>query len=140
MNSVTTVNVTAKDIRHGIAGDCFRCAVGLALHRATGDGEARIVEVDCILRLVVNARWIIADPFVREFVRAFDSLERDADEKPILPKLLTGDIAPFSFVLPPFDSPEWEEQCQLCEQLVSPAELNDEGECAECVLLASGKA
>jgi hypothetical protein len=128
----TIVDVTCKDIRRGISGDCFRCAVAIATGRATGDKEARLVEVDWLLHLVVWGRWIVADPEVRDFVRAFDSLERGKSRRPILPKRLAGDIAPFRFVLPPHDSPEWQEECCSCESLVAPDDLDDEGECREC--------
>jgi hypothetical protein len=129
----TTVRVTAEHIRSGLAGDCFRCAVALALDEATGDDECMVGEIDWILHLRVWNRVIVAPPEVRRFVFDLDGLDRGEGGRPKLPKKLKGtDVAPFVFTLPPPTDPAWKEQCHGCEQLFAPAELDSEGCCAEC--------
>jgi hypothetical protein len=127
------VRVTAEHIRTGLAGDCLRCAVALALDAATGDDECMVAEKDWTFHLCVWGRWIVAPPEVRRFVDAIDGLDREEDERPILPEKLEGsDLAPFAFTLPPLTDPEWQEECYGCEQLFDANELDEEGFCPEC--------
>lgn len=132
MIASNTVHVGAKDIRAAEAGDCFRCAVARAMQRATGDSEARVVEADWQLRLVVWGRLIVAPDDVRAFVRELDGLPRTRKNRPRLPKKLVEPVAPFTFELPAWSDPEWEEECQGCEQLFAPGDLDDDGYCEEC--------
>lgn len=128
----TKVRVTKKDMREGVGGDCWRCAVSLALHRATGDDHANVYRSDWILYVEVWSRSILAPDEVRLFVDAYDELERQEDKTPILPDPLPDDLQPFTFELPPSDSPEWQERCYGCESLFDDADLDDEGNCEEC--------
>ncbi len=130
----TTVNVTEADIRAGLVGDCYNCAVALAVQRATGERESRIVEIDYKTKLIVGPFYLDAPWEVARFVWEFDSLDHDEDGHPILPDDLAGAVlAPFFFELPDHGSPEWEESCYGCEQLFAPDELDGEGYCEECL-------
>ena len=131
------VNVRLSDISDGIAGDCFRCSVALALQRATKDKEARVVESDWQIKLCVHSREITAPSEVVDFVRTFDDLPRlHKDEigngKPILPKHLPEELRPFKFTLPDLGSAEWQERCCICDELFATEDLDDEGICQEC--------
>jgi hypothetical protein len=53
VDTETRVRVTAEHIRTGIAGNCLRCAVALALDDATDDKECMVFEKDWTLRLRV---------------------------------------------------------------------------------------
>lgn len=129
----TVVRVTAKHIRNGIAGDCMKCAVSLAMDDATDDKECMVVEIDWILHLKVWSRYIVAPERVRHFVRRYDGLNRKEGGCPVLPRKLTAsEVAPFEFSLPPFSSPRWREECYRCEKLCDPKELDDEAYCPEC--------
>jgi hypothetical protein len=129
----TTVRVTEKHIRTGIAGDCNYCAVAMALDEATGDTECSVGEIDWILHLCVRGRVIVAPPEVRRFVYDLDGLARKADGRPKLPRRLEGsDFAPFAFALPPFSDPEWKEECSGCSELFDRDGLDEEGFCPEC--------
>jgi hypothetical protein len=133
-NKPIRARVTTNDIRAGIAGDCHSCPGALALSRATKDTEPRISERGYDgLFVCVWGQWLEAPWELREFVRAFDALERGEDGKPTLPAKLDGDLAPFSFELPPLGSPPWKEECYCCENLFDPGELDDEGYCPDCV-------
>jgi hypothetical protein len=123
------VRVTAKDIREGGAGDCFRCAVAGALQRATGDNDAHVYESDFLVYLTAWSRHIHAPDRVRTFVL-------DYDECPVHERTgrLPADLRPFVFTLPPQDDPEWLERCGGCEQLFAGSELDDEGICPECMV------
>ncbi|MCI0462473.1 MAG: hypothetical protein L0Z62_36445 [Gemmataceae bacterium] len=127
------VRVLARHIRAGVAGNCFRCAIALGLQEATGDNEAHVYERDWNMYLEVHSRHIVAPVEVRIFVWTVDSLDRREDGRPKLPRRLAGtDFAPFAFDLPAWDSPEWQEECYVCEGLCAPADLDDEGCCEEC--------
>lgn len=129
----TPVRVTAKDIRSGIAGDCFRCAVALAVQRATGDAEANVFEdYSWTLRIEAWSRSVAAPCDVRFFTYNFDGLLRKRTNRAVLPARLEGDVAPFSFTLPADDDPEWDERCYRCEHFCKAEDLDDEGVCDEC--------
>jgi hypothetical protein len=132
MKTATKVRVTATLIRTGLAGDCHRCAVALAVAEATGDDECMMAEVDWLLRLSVWGRWIAVPYEVRRFVHAVDGLRRKADGRPKLPRRLAEELAPFEFTLPAFDDPAWDEQCERCGAIFDPAEIDDEGRCEDC--------
>jgi hypothetical protein len=132
MKTATKVRVTAALIRRGIAGDCHRCAVALAVRKAMGDAECMVAEVEWTLRLRVWSRWIIVPWEVRWFVYTIDSLGRKSDGRPQLRQKLSEYLAPFEFTLPPFDDPAWEEQCCGCEDLFDRTELDEEGLCEDC--------
>jgi hypothetical protein len=128
-----TVSVTAQDIRHGVAGCGFNCAIARALQRATEDDHAHVMSHDWQLRVFVWSHSVPAPWEVISFVHAFDDLPRRKDGRPKLPRRLTGtDLAPFSFEIPALDSNGWLENCYGCEQLFEVAELDGEGYCAEC--------
>lgn len=129
---MTKVDVTAKDIRQGVPGDCFGCAVALALQRATGDVNARVVDHDCQLHVEVNGRWIVPPHKATDFAVDFDHLPRTRSGRARLPSPLPEELRPFSFELPPLDDPVWEEECYGCEQLFAPKTLDYEGRCEEC--------
>jgi len=128
----TRVRVTRKDIREGKAGDCFRCAVGRALHRATGDDHANVYVRDWTMYIEVWSRHIMSPDGVRQFVNEYDDLPRTADGKVFLPNSMPDSLKPFAFDLPPPGDPDWQERCYGCEGLFQPAEL-DEGCCVECL-------
>jgi hypothetical protein len=132
MKVETKVQVTAIHIRTGIAGDCHRCAVALAVNEAIEDADCGVVEVDWMIHLIIQSRYIVAPVAVRQFVNAIDAVERKESGRPKLPRKLPEDIAPFEFTLPPFNDPAWKEECNGCECLFDPAELDDEGVCEEC--------
>lgn len=118
------VTVTAKDIREGVAGDCFRCAVGLALARHTKDDHSQVVEVDYILRINTQGRYIIAPEEVQTFVRDFDSVVAEGYRQIIL--------KPFSFHIPKWKDSEWDDRCYGCEEFFKTSELDQEGNCVDC--------
>jgi hypothetical protein len=127
------VNVTDDDIRNGLSGDCQRCAVALALRRATGDEDAGVYE-DSLNGggfLVVHGREIRSPREVCDFIYAFDGLPRK-DKRPIIPDPLPEELKPFRFVLPSLSNSKWQERCYECEELYSPKRLDDEGYCPEC--------
>jgi hypothetical protein len=126
------IQVLAKDVRAAVPGDCFRCAVALALQRATGDDHANVYEDDYQLRLEVWSRSIIAPWEVTQFVHALDDLPRTRTGRAKLPRKLDGDLTPPTFELPAADDPEWDERCPGCEQYIKADEQDDEGYCAEC--------
>jgi hypothetical protein len=132
MKTATKIRITEDHIRTGIAGDCHRCAIALAVNEAIEDADCGIVEVDSMIYLIIQSRYLIAPVAVRKFVNAIDELEREADGRPKLPPELPEELAPFEFTLPPFDDPAWKEECNGCEFLFDPAELDDEGVCEEC--------
>jgi len=111
------VRVSAGRIRAGEPGDCFRCAVALALQAATGDDHANVYEDDWRLWIEVHSRHIPAPDDVRRFVDNFDG---------------GAVLRPFSFRLPPFTDPEWRERCGLCGCAFAAAELDDNGWCVGC--------
>ena len=111
------VDVTAQDIAAGLAKNCQRCPVALALGRAGRDDYAAVVEIDFRLHLELQSRWIAAPQEVVEFVERFDAGLR---------------CEPFRFELPDLDDPEWQEQCNDCERLLAPDGLDRDGYCPEC--------
>lgn len=131
-----TVNVSADDRAKGEAGNCFRCAVALAIQRATGDGHANVYEREWAMYLEVHGRHIVAPQRVRQFLYAFDALDRE-DKRGRLPRVLPDELKCFTFTLPSLGDPEWKEQCCECESLVSASELDDEGACRECTPVES---
>lgn len=127
------VRVTKNDIATGKAGDCFRCAVAMAVQRATGDTEANVVEIDYVFHIHAHSRYIPVPWSVRSFLVEFDhDLRRNEDGTVILSPTATS-VKPFVFSLPSFSSREWKEKCYGCEQLFDVKELDDEGNCPECV-------
>ena len=134
MRSEVKVRVTTKDIRGGICGDMFNCAVASALQRHCGkDDDAHVFESAFAGTKIKIGALVISAPWeVREFSRDYDDLPRDEYNRPILKKKLPEGIKPFTFELPPWDSSEWEEECYRCEALGSPSRLDDEGICSEC--------
>jgi hypothetical protein len=68
------VKVTADDIVTGVAGDCDRCPVALALVSATGDNEVLIYERDWELWIEVWGviSWLLIT-FVNSSVRSIDN-------------------------------------------------------------------
>ncbi len=129
---MTTINVTHEDIRHGKAGDCFNCAVALALWRVTEDDHAQVFEADYLLRLECWSRSIVAPWEVTQFVGAFDSLERDDNGQVIFPDEMPDELQPFTFEIPDGNDPEWDEECPGCQRFIKADEQDDEGYCAEC--------
>lgn len=134
--TATMVRVTAKDIRTGVPGDCFLCAVARALQRATGDSEANVYESSFVVYLQVWSRHIVAPLEVRRFSREFDGLDRTRGGRARLPKPddypQLEHVRPFTFELPPLSDPAWREACSCCEELCDAAALDDEGVCPEC--------
>jgi hypothetical protein len=126
------VKVTADDIAAGVAGDCARCPVALALVRSTGDNEVLIYERDWELWIEVWGRHILAPHNVREFIRAFDRQPRTDDGHLDTDQLGCIPPGPFKFELPDIQDPKWQERCYYCEELFDPEELDDEGVCDDC--------
>lgn len=126
------VEVTEHDILHGVAGNCFRCAVSLALQRATGDDEANVYEMDWLTWLHVHGRDILAPGEVRQWIWAYDGLDRDDKGRIDVTNRRAKLPEPITFDLPELDDPEWQERCYHCEALFPRDELDDEGVCAEC--------
>lgn len=124
--------VTKADIAKGVAGDCLKCAVSLALNRATGDTDVMVYERDWTMYLKVWSRHIIAPYEVRSFVHEFDGQPRRDDGRLDLKNKECEPPKPFAFTLPPLSSSEWEEECCGCEELFAPSELDDEGCCEGC--------
>lgn len=125
--------VTKADIADGKPGDCLKCAVALALNRATGDGEAMVVERDWAMCVKVWSRYIVAPYEVRRFVYHFDGWPRTEDGRlDMAVETCEEPPKPFGFTLPSQDSPEWEEECRGCETLFGPSELDGEGYCEDC--------
>lgn len=128
-----TVNLTAEDIANGIAGDCHRCAVALALTRATKDDEAMVYDSEWTIHLSVWGRSITAPYEVRHFTHEFDGQPRteagriDTNHRDYKP------MDPFDFELPDQDDPEWEQECYECGESFDPSDLDDEGYCKECL-------
>lgn len=121
MATGTLVRVRSRHIRTGLSGNCFNCAVALAVQEATGDDSANVWADWGIVRVEVGGRSIIPARRVTDFIHAYDDAG-DRDKPPELPARLWGT---------PFD-PEWEEKCVNCEELRNPRELSDEGVCEEC--------
>jgi len=124
------VRVTRADCRTGEPGECFRCAVALALQRATGDSEAHVYESgwDGRMMLEVHARHIPAPISVRNFIWEFDDLLLRPDGRAIGADELRRPV----FTLPPLSDSEWQEECGCCQELLPPADLDDEGTCPDC--------
>jgi hypothetical protein len=125
---VKTITVTTDDIKQGVAGDCARCPVAIALNRAFMEKgqsafiyspEARVVEIDWELHLEVWGRYIQAPDSVDTFVRRFDGHAQEP-------------ATPISFVLPEFHTQWWKEKCTDCEELFGATELDGEGICEVC--------
>jgi hypothetical protein len=131
------VQVTPADIREGMCGDCFNCAIALALQRATGDDHANVHEADFGMYLEAHSRVIVCPREVVAFVWKYDTMPRNERQRPIIPDVLPDNLRPFEFELPPFDSLEWEERCYECDGLFPTVELNDEQYCPECAKLES---
>lgn len=127
------VRVTKAHIANGEAGDCFKCAVALALAKATGDDEANVYENDWTMYLHVWSRHIVAPYEVRQFVYDFDGQPRREDGRIDLDDEQCEPPKPFAFTLPPLSDPEWQERCYQCEELFDPSELDDEGVCKACL-------
>ncbi len=106
--------------------------MALALQAETGDREARVADEELTLYLVVADRWIVAPPRVRRFVHAFDGLPVRRDQRAALPRVLPDELAPFEFILPPTDGPDWLESCSACQRIVAPDDLDAEGCCEDC--------
>lgn len=105
------VTLTVDDIRTGVAGDCYRCAVALALQRATGDETAHVYEDEDesgLIRLEAHGRSVQAPERVTRFVWDYDSLERSSDGRPVITADKAAMLQPFTFTLPP------EEECEGC--------------------------
>lgn len=117
METGYTVTVSQDNILSGLANRgaerCFTCPVALALQRATGDNEARVIEAGWTYYLVVWSRWHPAPLPVRAFIRAFDDRKVAARDA-------------ISFVLPPVSDPAWKEECYRCRTLY------EDGVCPEC--------
>jgi hypothetical protein len=126
------VSVTAEDMDQGIIGDCYECAVALALNRATGDTESMVYEHDFSIYLKVNFRSISAPYEVRSFVHDFDAQPRTEDNHVDTAHPDYEPLKPFDFELPDQDKPEWLEGCQDCGELFEASELGDEGCCEDC--------
>lgn len=126
------VTLTEYDIHNGIAGDCHRCAIALALQRDTKDEEANVTEIDFISYLSCWGRFIIAPCEVQAFIWEFDRLPREEGKRPKLPDVLPESLRPFSFVLPDMGHEDWKSLCYECEELCDPQELDDEGCCKSC--------
>jgi hypothetical protein len=92
MKTATKIRITEDHIRTGIAGDCHRCAIALAVNEAIEDADCGIVEVDSMIYLIIQSRYLIAPVAVRKFVNAIDELEREADGRPKLPPELPEDL------------------------------------------------
>jgi hypothetical protein len=114
------VEVTAADIEHGEARDCYCCPAARAIQRATGDDTACVESIDWGLHVGAHGRIVRAPLEVSDFVDAID-----AEEKP----------APFSFELPPIK--DWQEQCAGCEGIFEQDELDGEGYCEGCRTLTT---
>jgi hypothetical protein len=129
-----TVQVEQWQIDEGVAGSCYYCPVALALVKATGDKDANVVEQEWRLYLSVWGRLMPAPESVRHFVRRFDALPRDDNNKPNRSSFEDGDAlpAPFAFELPGPDDPAWEETCSGCGELFEPCELDEDGYCLAC--------
>lgn len=126
------VDVTDRDIVAAKAGNCFRCAVALALARATGDDHANAYERDFELRLEAWGRSIAAPRKVRQFVRQLDDQPRDDSGRLDLVHPDCDPPSSFSFSLPEFDDPKWKDSCYACGWLFDRDELDDEGMCCKC--------
>ena len=140
INAPIKVSVTAEDILEGVCGDCHRCAVALALSRASGDDEANVYERDWTLYLEVHGRHIPAPFEVSQFVRTFDSQPRTDGGAVDFDAVDCEPPSPFDFELPPFDGGDWQERCYHCEELFDDEELDDEGICKECLAKAEAEA
>jgi len=127
-----TVRVTAKHIRDSEPGDCYRCAVTLALAEAIGEDDVMVDDRDFVLHICVGDRWMVCPWQARRFIYAYDALDRDADGRVVLPAELAEDLAPFEFELPGLNGPAWQEACYRCEALFDPDELDGAGSCPEC--------
>ncbi len=127
-----TIHVRVKHIRAGLGGDCFRCAVALALQEATGDDEANVYEDDYLTRLEVHGRSVVAPGEVRQYVWNYDAAPRLADGRPALAARLPERLRPFSFEIPDQNDPEWDERCYGCDEYFKADELDCEGCCGEC--------
>lgn len=139
MTDPIRASLTTADIDAGIGGDCYRCPVALALLRAIGSDandlldRIEVVEMEWLMRIGIDSRYIIAPFRVTEFVWAFDGLERSADGRIVPPAIRDESLEPFDFQLPPLDDPEWQEQCQGCEYLFDRDDLDEEeGMCESC--------
>lgn len=121
--SAITCSVTQEDIDNGESGDCYRCAVALAMARATGDDGANVHEHEWELRLEVEGCSIPAPDRVRAFVRAFDEPGRGGDPSA---------IKPFSFQIPAINSPLWERYCDQCHTAYDRDELDESDLCDYC--------
>lgn len=124
------VSVTAADIAAGVAGDCHRCAVALALARATGDAEANVYDCHWQIWLEAHGRHVQAPPAAAAFVNAFDALRRLPNGR--VDPGVSGAPGPLAFPLPDLDDPAWRERCCHCENLFVSAELDEAGACAAC--------
>lgn len=122
------VHVTAEDIREGVAGDCFSCAVARAVERATGDDHANLYRRDYVLYIEAWSRSVEAPPEVCRFVTAFD----DTPEGETPADWYGRPLEPFAFELPHAKSREWKERCYGCEELFAPSKLDDDGCCPAC--------
>jgi hypothetical protein len=119
------VKVKREHIRKGIAHDCHRCPVVLAIADAIPDSEPMLYEdMADGTRIDVCGRTIRAPHEVFDFMVDFDHGRK-------------CDVAPFSFELPDLDDREWQEKCYHCEELFDPEELDDEGCCPECAKSSS---
>ncbi len=126
------VSVSEDDIREGIAGDCHRCAVSLALTRATGDTEANVYVDDWLHYIEIGGRHVLAPPEVTAFVVQFDRQPRGEDGRIDASHRDYRPPDPFDFELPDQGDPEWKERCYKCEELFDASDLDDEGVCGDC--------
>jgi hypothetical protein len=135
MAGATIVKVLAKRIRKGIAGDCHGCPVAKAILETLSERhcEPQLVDIEWVTYVVVWGRYLPAPAAVREFMWAFDSLPRTKAGRAKLPKKLAGDLAPFSFTLPPFESGDWLDSCSRCGRVFEESELNGDGACHDCL-------
>lgn len=117
---------------NGVAGDCFNCAVALALTRATGDDHANVYSNLDGTWIEVWSRHIRAPYEVVEFISHYDQLPRHPDGRPVLNAYAYHLPKPFSFELPGQSDPEWQELCQGCEHRFGREDLDDEGLCEDC--------
>jgi hypothetical protein len=132
-----TVSVTEKHIREGLSGDCFFCAVALAVQEATGDSEASVVDTR------YEGLWVLAHgrstklPFcpAGQLVWAFDNHETVGGGclRLKLGPELPPDLQPLTFELPDLDDKEeWQPDCYECGERYPEAELDEEGVCEHC--------